>query len=134
MMFDRSVLIRRALIAVAAVVPIGAAVATSMPKDAVAGCQITVSVRNTGSQAFTVNWDESKVKVSGGTWDRLARNSSERVDAGETRSIVYGALWGCGANRRYQIHTSQDGDDETTYFPSSSDWTTDTTPRVDVSM
>ncbi|WP_437669746.1 hypothetical protein [Sorangium sp. So ce131] len=134
MMFERSVLIRRALIAIAAVVPIGAAVATSMPKDAVAGCQITVSVRNTGNQAFTVHWDESKVKVSGGTWDKLARNSSEVVGAGQTKSIVYGALLGCGANRRYQIHTSQGGDEETTYFPSSSDWTKDETPRVDVSM
>ncbi|WP_437485356.1 hypothetical protein WME75_00660 [Sorangium sp. So ce1014] len=134
MKLEQRVLIRRTLIAAAFLLPIGAAVAVSAPNDAVAGCQITVRVHNSGSQAFTVNWDESKVKVSGGTWSKLANTSSELVGAGQTKSVVYGALFNCGANRRYQIHTSQGGDEETTYFPSVSGWTTDQTPTIDVSM
>ncbi|WP_437570833.1 hypothetical protein [Sorangium sp. So ce542] len=134
MKLDRRVLVRRILIAAAAMVPIGAAVAASVPKDAVAGCQITVRVHNSGSQAFAVDWDESKVKARGGTWDKLARNSSEQVAPGETKSIVYGALFNCGANRRYQIHTTRGGDEETTYFPGPDSWTTDQTPTINVSM
>ncbi|KYF54723.1 hypothetical protein BE04_24505 [Sorangium cellulosum] len=134
MKLDRRVLIRRTLIAAAAVLPIAAAVAASVPKDAVAGCQITVRVHNSGSQSFAVDWDESKVKARGGTWDKLANNSSEQVDPGETKSIVYGALFNCGANRRYQIHTTRGGDEETTYFPGPDSWTTDQTPTINVSM
>lgn len=134
MMIQRHVLIRRTLIAVALALPIGAAIAAGAPSDAVAGCQITVSVHNSGSQAFTVDWDESKVKVSGGTWDKLANNSSELVGAGQTKSVVYGALFNCGANRRYQIHTTQGGDEETNYFPGVSSWTTDQTPTINISM
>ncbi|XXX77361.1 hypothetical protein WMF30_01125 [Sorangium sp. So ce134] len=133
MKLNRRVLVRRILIAAAAMVPIGAAVAASAPNDAVAGCQITVRVHNSGSQAFTVNWDESKVKASGGTWDKLAKNSSEVVGAGQTKSIVYGALFNCGAKRRYQIHTTKGGNDDTTYFPSETTWTTDQTPTIDIS-
>ncbi|KYF96779.1 hypothetical protein BE20_39330 [Sorangium cellulosum] len=134
MKLDRRVLIRRTLIAAAAVLPIAAAVAASVPNDAVAGCQITVRVHNSGSQSFAVDWDESKVKARGGTWDKLAKSSSEQVDPGETKSIVYGALFNCGANRRYQIHTTRGGDEETTYFPSPDGWTTDQTPTINVSM
>ncbi|WP_437724794.1 hypothetical protein [Sorangium sp. So ce861] len=133
MMLDRRVLIRRTLIAAAAALPIGAAVAASVPNDAVAGCQITVRVHNSGSQTFTVNWDESKVKARGGTWDKLAKNSSEQVDPGETKSVVYGALFNCGANRRYQIHTTEDGNDDVEYFPSETTWTTDQTPTINIS-
>ncbi|WP_437938122.1 hypothetical protein [Sorangium sp. So ce341] len=133
MKLDRRVLVRRTLIAAAAMVPIGAAVAASVPNDAVAGCQITVRVHNSGSHGFDVNWDASKVKARGGTWDKLARNSSEHVDPGETKSIVYGALFNCGTNRRYQIQTTRDGNDETTYFPGETTWTTDQTPTINIS-
>ncbi|WP_437548645.1 hypothetical protein WME97_00775 [Sorangium sp. So ce367] len=134
MMFERHVLIRRTLIAAALALPIGAAIAASAPNDAVAGCQITVRVHNSGSRPFTVDWDESKVKVSGGTWDKLAKTSSESVGAGQTKSVVYGALFNCGANRRYQIHTTRGGDEETTYFPGVSDWTTSQSPTINISM
>ncbi|WP_437813600.1 hypothetical protein [Sorangium sp. So ce1078] len=134
MKLEGRVLIRRISIAAALALPIGAAVTAGAPDDAVAGCQITVRVHNSGSQAFTVNWDESKVKVSGGTWSKLANSSSEVVGAGQTKSIVYGATFNCGANRRYQIHTTQGGDEETTYFPGVSSWTTDQTPTINVSM
>ena len=103
---------------------------TAFSEPAHAGCQITITVENTGNSAFTVNWDESKVKVRGGTWKKIASNSSELVPAGGSRSETFTALFNCGAKRRYQIHMAQGGNTEVEYHPSPSRWTTDQTPTV----
>ncbi len=93
-----------------------------------------MSVHNSGSQAFTVDWDESKVKVSGGTWDKLANNSSELVGAGQTKSIVYGALFNCRSESPVPDPRPRAATRRPNYFPGVSSWTTDQTPTINISM
>ena len=104
----------------------------SVASKASAGCKITISVHNTGSAQLTVDWDESKVKSKGGLWTKI-KGGKNTVASGATESHVYTATFNCDANRRYQIFTEQGDSDQTTYIPSSSGWTTDSSPTVNIS-
>lgn len=101
---------------------------------AAAGCKITVGVKNTGSSSFIVDWGQSKLKVKGGLWKKIAKNSKETVKPGKTATETFTALFNCGASRRYQFHTIKGGSTKTTYNPSASGWTKSNTPTSNVSM
>lgn len=131
---NSTIVSRRFALAVALAIPAFLFATVERPKEAAAGCQITVTVRNTGTQAFTVDWEKSKVKIEGGLWDKLAKNSMATVQPGQSKSIVYGATFNCGANRRYQVVTVRGDSERTTYLPGESTWTTSTTPTANVSM
>ena len=111
---------------------LGVLLAISLTSNASAGCKITISVNNTGTAALTVDWDESKVKTKGGLWKKI-KGGKNTVAPGATESHVYTATFNCDANRRYQIFTEQGDSDQTTYIPSSSTWTTDSSPTVSIS-
>lgn len=98
-----------------------------------AGCDITIKVKNTGNATYTVNWDDSKVKVKGGLWKKIG-DGKESVSPGAIVSTTYKALFNCGSKRRYQVRTLKGGSEKTTYYPSSSTWTTKQTFTVKVSM
>jgi hypothetical protein len=93
--------------------------------------KLSITVKNTGTKSFEVNWDQSKVRVKGGTWKALG-GGQNTCAAGDTVSITDNALFGSDANRRYQIYTVEDDNPFFTYYPSTSGWTTDSSPMINI--
>lgn len=98
-------------------------------KDAHAGCQITVRIKNKRSRPVTVDWKQSKVKTKGGTWKKLGTNKIT-VHGKRTKTHHYSATFGCNAKRRYRINYGGLGGDGNVYYPGTNSWTTKQTFTV----
>lgn len=97
--------------------------------------RLTITVVNKDNEPLAVEWHECKVKVKGGLWARLAKNTNtDTIQPGQMASTVYDATFGAEANRRYQIAINNGDSDAVVYYPSNSTWTTDSTPMINVQV
>jgi hypothetical protein len=129
----------RMIVAASALAATGVIGAVS--QSASASCGVSITVDNDESYPVTVNWAQSKVKISAlgipATWATLG-NYSTNVGAQDaegdsdevTRSFTLN--FGCNVNRRYWIKVSGGGHTWDEYEPSSTGWTKDVTPFVDL--
>jgi hypothetical protein len=88
-----------------------------------AGCKLTVKIQNMTKRSITVDKSKSQVKVKGGVWKKLGRNTTE-VRRGDTISIPYSAAFGCNAKRQYRVKWSGQGEGGYKYYPNTSTFTT----------
>ncbi len=111
--------------------------------SAQAGCQLNITVKNTGKAGLSVSNGTSLtgVKSKGGSWKGLKKGYwfSEsffiRVDPQKTISDIYSATFGCGAKRRYRIRYKcrsgeMEGQSFSYYYPSEKDWTKNQTVSI----
>ncbi len=131
----------RTLVAATAIAATGAIGAVAQSQSASAGCGLSITVDNDEPTTVTVNWTLSKVraKVLGvpGTWASLGSSSTNvgeqdaEGDSDEyTKAVTAG--FGCGNERQYKIHVSDGTNTWWEYFPSSSTWTNDESPFIDL--
>ncbi len=112
-------------------------------QSASAGCGLNITVDNDESTDVTVNWTLSKVRSTvppfgvAGTWASIG-NSSTNVDANtpnddddEYTKAITGAF-GCGEARQYKIHVSDGSNTWWEYFPSSTLWTNNESPFINL--
>ena len=126
----------RTLVAASALAATGVIGVVSQPASA--GCGVSITVDNDESIAVTVNWAQSQVKISAfgipATWATLGSTSSNvGADSSSTSDEVTRAFslgFGCNLDRRYKISVSDGTNSWYEYFPSSTGWTRDVTPFV----
>ncbi len=107
-------------------------------ESASAGCGVSITVDNDENTAVTVNWAQSQVKIGAfgipATWATLG-SSSSNVGANSSSNsdeVTRAFSLGCGCNfdRRYKISVSDGTSSWYEYIPSSTGWTQDVTPFV----
>ena len=105
-----------------------------------AKCNINLKIKNIGKKdGLSVVAYRSEVRVKGGTWKKLSKLGwgIARVNPGKTKSDVLEAKLKCTAKRRYMIryecHSSDNGGNRVTYYPSSSGYTTKTSVTINLS-
>lgn len=97
--------------------------------------KLTITVVNKDTEPLNVEWHECKVKVKGGLYERLAKNTNtDTIQPGKTASTVHDATFASDAKRRYQIAVNNGDSDSVTYYPSNSGWTEDSTPTIGVKV
>ena len=94
--------------------------------------KLSITVVNDGDEAVEVDWEQSSVKVKGGTY-RTIGGGRQTCPPHQSVSTDDSALFGAGANRRYRIHTQRNDNDAVKYYPSESSYTDDPTPVIHVS-
>ena len=103
-----------------------------------AGCGVSITVDNDESTSVTVNWAQSQVRVSAlgipATWATLGSSSSnvgaDSSSSSDELTRAFALGWGCGLNRQYKLSVSNGSSSWFEYFPSSSGWTTNINPFV----
>ena len=110
----------------------------AISQSASAGCGVSITADNDETRSVTVNWAQSEVKIGAlgipATWATLGSSSSNigadsSSDSDEvTRS--FDLSFGCNLDRRYKLSVSDGSSSWYEYFPSSSGWTRDVTPFV----
>jgi hypothetical protein len=126
----------RTIVAASALAATGAIGAVG--QSASAACGVSITVDNDESTAVTVNWAQSQVKIGafgipatwatlGSTSSNVGANSSSTSDE-VTRAFDLG--FGCNLDRRYKISVSTGASSWYEYYPSSTGWTRDVTPFV----
>ncbi len=126
----------RTIVAASALAATG--VIGTVSQSASAGCGVSITVDNDESTVVTVNWAQSQVKIGAfgipATWATLGSTSSNvGADSSSTSDEVTKAFnlgWGCNLDRRYKISVSDGTSSWYEYFPSSTGWTRDITPFV----
>jgi len=103
------------------------------PKPAVAGCQINVFLKNTGSATALAYFEEAHVKRKLGTWRKLRAGGwmdpstfpYPYIQAGEETGDGYQAVFSCSAPRQYRVkYQCTDGALRGKVFTAYSGWTT----------
>ena len=110
----------------------------ALSQSASAGCGVSITGDNDENSTVTINWAQSEVKIGAfgipATWATLGSSSSNvgadsSSDSDEvTRS--FDLSFGCNLDRRYKLSVSDGSSSWYEYFPSSSGWTRNVTPFV----
>ena len=97
--------------------------------------RLTVTVVNKDNVPLYIEWHECKVKVKGGVYKKLAKNTNtDTIKPGGVVSTVYNATFGADAKRRYQIAGNDGNSDFIKMYPSYNGWTQDSTPTINVKI
>ena len=126
----------RTIVAASALAATGAIGAVS--NTASAGCGVSITADNDESTAVTVNWAQSEVKIGAfgipAWWATLGSTTSNLgADTSSSSDEVTKAFdldYGGNLDRRYKLSVSDGTSTWYEYFPSSSGWTRDVTPFV----
>ncbi|MEM7425230.1 MAG: hypothetical protein AAF441_03995 [Pseudomonadota bacterium] len=113
---------------------------SAQAQTAYAGCQISLSVRNTSNIDIQLYPYRSKVKSRGGSWRKLGNGGWKQVhnmltiNPSSTEVDTYSAAFRCNARRRYLIQyackTASVEEIRTVYFPDPNGWSDDQSPVI----
>lgn len=93
--------------------------------------KLSITVKNTGNKTFFVDWDESDVKVKGGTYRRIG-GGKNTCKPNDTVTIDDTATFAADASRRYRICTVEGDNELTTTLPSQNGFTSDSSPIFNI--
>ena len=110
----------------------------AISQSASAGCGVSITADNDEARTVTVNWAQSEVKIGAfgipATWATLGSSSSnvgaDSSSASDEVTRSFDLSFGCNLDRRYKLSVTDGSSSWYEYFPSSSGWTRDVTPFV----